>query len=431
MYNYQPIKDVYIRDFRCLGDIHLSFAECPIITLVGDNESGKTSVEKAFGVAAAHTFARDQKDFIRDNTDAFGVAIELADGTQIIRRKGKDINLYTIKRPDGTSETFPKLAEGLPTEVQKLMGLIEEPETGELLHIRTYEDKLLFVESKSSDNYKVMYNALKVENITKAIKAGSQEVNKLKSDIKVNDVSIETLNGQVQAIKTYDIDNLVLIKNSIKQELENLRKIEKCREQLSRIKELDRLKGALKLIEEFNLSTIDELQASRLVNAYRIYKKYCEVINYKPIIEAVSVLDNIDTSVLNSITSIINKRDRLEEVKRNNSALSEASTLTEINTASVSLMEKIIGSIKRLEEIKSQTNVVELQGLSEINTHNAEVASRAISLINIIQNDNQAIIPLKQQCLEIEQYLKNSGVAVETCSKCGNTIIFDIDKLGL
>ena len=431
MYKYKPISDIYIRNFRCLGDVQLSFKDCPIITLLGDNEAGKTSVVKAFSVCALHTNPRDQKDYIRDNTSEFGVAIELNDGTRIVRRKGDTVNLYSIVNPDGSREDFPKLAEGLPTEVQKLMGLIEEPETGELLHIRMYEDKLLFVESKSSDNYKVMYNALKVENITRAIKSGSQEVNKLKSCIKTNELSIETLHGQIQGIKTYDIENLLLIKNSIKQELEVLNLLNKCKKQLDRINELNKLKGALKLIEEFNLDTVDEVLASKLNVINRIYNRYNEVINYKSVIDEIGVLDEIDTRVLNSIIDIKNKMGRLEKVKSENLVLSEATTLQEIDENLIKNICSIIDSKNKLIEIRAKVGTDDISSLNEISTSTLDKIAKAIQCINTINNDNQQIEPLKNDCTQIENYMKQCGVAVETCSQCGNTIIFDIDKVSL
>ena len=85
------------------------------------------------------------------------------------------------------------------------MGMVKEPETGEYLNIRTYEDKLLFVVTPASVNYKVMYNALKVENLTRAINKGLKEVNNIESDIRKNNVSIDQLNNELGNLKVYKI----------------------------------------------------------------------------------------------------------------------------------------------------------------------------------------------------------------------------------
>ena len=139
MYSYSPIKQMVVRNFRNIGDVTVSFDESPIVSLIGENESGKTSLVKAFSVCAINSDYRSQKDFIRDGTTGFGVMIELQDGTQITRIKMTNGNRYTVKLPDGRIWDAQKIEPDVPAAVSKVMGLIEEPETGEYLHIRTYE----------------------------------------------------------------------------------------------------------------------------------------------------------------------------------------------------------------------------------------------------------------------------------------------------
>ena len=85
--DYSKIKKVRIKDFRCIGDITIDFTKSPIVSLIGDNESGKTSVVKSFSTLGCNADARNQKEFIRDNTRGFGIVWELEDGTLIKRIK--------------------------------------------------------------------------------------------------------------------------------------------------------------------------------------------------------------------------------------------------------------------------------------------------------------------------------------------------------
>ena len=82
MYGYSPLKSLKIKNFRNIGDVNIDFTESPIITLLGANEAGKTSVIKAFSMCALHDSPREQKDWIRDDTDMLGVEIDLADVVQ-------------------------------------------------------------------------------------------------------------------------------------------------------------------------------------------------------------------------------------------------------------------------------------------------------------------------------------------------------------
>ena len=97
MYTYSPIKTIYIKNFRNIGEATIDFDESPIVCLIGENEAGKTSVVKAFAVAALHAYPRDQKDFIRDGTNGFGVCLELKDGSKITRIKTSTLNKYTVE----------------------------------------------------------------------------------------------------------------------------------------------------------------------------------------------------------------------------------------------------------------------------------------------------------------------------------------------
>ena len=182
--DYEKIKKISIENFRNLEKAEIDFTESPIVSLVGENESGKTSAIKAFEVCATNDGSKNQKKYIRNGTDEFRVCIELMDGTKITRIKHSEgLNRYEIERPMQDKEIIDKVADGVPKEVQDLMGIVREPDTGEYLQVRTYEDLLLFAVTPASTNYKVMYNALKVEKLTGAIKAGSDEANQLRKDL--------------------------------------------------------------------------------------------------------------------------------------------------------------------------------------------------------------------------------------------------------
>lgn len=262
-----------IKNFRNIGDIILDFTESPIISLIGDNEAGKTSVVKAFGVCALHATPRDQKDFIRDGTSGFGVAIQLADGSIIVRMKTSTVNKYQVKYSNGEVWETTKIDSGLPVQVQELMGLIEEPETKEFLQIRTYEDQLLFVVTPASTNYKVMYDALKVDQLTRAIKLGSQESNSLKSKISDNEISIKTLTDNLRQLKTYDIEPLLNIKKRVENQLNILEKLEKALAIKNQINKCESALGSLALINENNLKQINESMAMKINDVGRLLNK--------------------------------------------------------------------------------------------------------------------------------------------------------------
>lgn len=434
MYNYSPIHKLYIRNFRNLGDVEIDFSQSPIIALVGDNEAGKTSVIKAFSTCALHTNPREQKDYIRDNTKMFGVAIELNDGTRITRIKElTGVNSYQITDKDGNILwSTNKISEGLPIEVQKLMGLIAEPETNELLHIRTYEDKLLFVVTPNSTNYKVMYNALKVEQLTKAIKIGSNEVNSLKCSINSNETSIETLGYQLKAISIFDTEPLTNVKNKLIEQLAVLDKLEKAKILSDRINKCNEQLGVLVIIDKFKLDTINELIASKLNNINRLLNRYNEINNSLCSINEVDSLSEIDTSIVERISSIMTKKTELDKKIKEAGVIIQVSNIYEISEVVVLQLNKAYTLINKLDTYKNEINKVDVSQCSFIEQNCIDTINKMTRVIESVHQISKSKLDLEQinnYIAQVQEYMKQCGVAVETCPNCGNDVIIDIDKL--
>lgn len=434
MYSYSPIKTIRVKNFRNIGDVELSFEDSPIITLVGSNEAGKTSIIKAFAACALHANPREQKDWIRDTTKMFGVEINLEDGTQLIRvKEDGGINLYRIIYPDKQVWDVTKITDGLPVPVQKVMGLIEESETGEFLHIRTYEDRLLFVVTPDSTNYKVMYSALKVEQLTKAIKIGSNQVNTLKSEVNRNENSLDTLRNQLKSIKIIDVEALLDIRERLKYQLSLLDKLEKAVQYKRNIKEQEVQLGAIGLINRFNLQTIDELLTSNINRVGNILKGQENLKVSALVLEKSTSLETIDINLLNRLSSLILKKNELRTKIEEAGAYIHINKIPEINETLVVQLYKTVQLLDKRNSLQNQVNVIDLQESTEITDKSLDILSKLNKMKEMYQaikvnTDN--LTKINDYLEQVQEYLKQCGVAVESCPKCGEAVVFDIDKLG-
>lgn len=433
MYSYSPIEKMRVKNFRNIGDVTIDFTQSPIVTLVGENEAGKTSIIKAFAMCALHDNPREQKDYIRDGTNMLGIEINLADGASILRiKEANGVNYYHITESNGHETEYTKLSEGLPVKVQQIMGLITEPETGEYLHIRTYEDKLLFVVTPSSTNYKVMYNALKVEQLTKAIRNGSAEANALKSKINQNDNSMQTLNTQLRDIAVYDIEPLVDIKNRVKSQVERLNKLEKVLDYKDRITELQNRLGALALIDIYGLAALNTVMADKINRVSRLLQTIGDKNNLTKLYSNISSIAEIDVSRLEKAQSIISKLGILNKKVAESGSISSIANLNEISEVTVSNINKARTSIERLRQLKQQASLIDLQGCEEISNDELNRLAKArniLAKVATIIAKQEELKQYKGYIEQIEIYLKQCGVAVEICSKCGEAVIFDMDKI--
>lgn len=429
---YSPIKQIWIKDFRNIGEVKVNFDESPIVSLIGENEAGKTSVVKAFSVCALHSTPKDQKDYIRDGTNGFGVEIELEDGTVITRIKTTTGNRYRVKNPDGTVYDTTKIdSSSAPVEVQRVMGMIEEPETKEYLQVRTYEDQLLFVVTPASTNYKVMYDALKVDQITRAIKSGSKEVNELKHVIDANENGIQTLTNSLKAVKVYDITSLLNIKARLESELAVINSLEEAAGLVDRIKRAEAELGAIAEIDEAGLQDISELEAVQISDSLSLLTKLTRLNKLLSTYSLADTAENIDIPVYQSIVDTYIKKVELDRAIFANESMVRIGEAEEVNEVELITMTSIAELRDKLSSLTNQ--------LRRIDTAGAELIEQSdFNTVTMLESVNAGFTRLGQletaykqcddYCSQVQSYLKSLGAAVETCPNCGEDIVIDIDK---
>lgn len=429
---YSPIKQIWIKDFRNIGEVKVNFDESPIVSLIGENEAGKTSVVKAFSVCALHSTPKDQKDYIRDGTNGFGVEIELEDGTVITRIKTTTGNRYRVKNPDGTVYDTTKIdSSSAPVEVQRVMGMIEEPETKEYLQVRTYEDQLLFVVTPASTNYKVMYDALKVDQITRAIKSGSKEVNELKHVIDANENGIQTLTNSLKAVKVYDITSLLNIKARLESELAVINSLEEAAGLVDRIKRAEAELGAIAEIDKAGLQDISELEAVQISDSLSLLTKLTRLNKLLSTYSLADTAENIDIPVYQSIIDTYIKKVELDRAIFANESMVRIGEAEEVNEVELITMTSIAELRDKLSSLTNQ--------LRKIDTAGAELIEQSdFNTVTMLESVNAGFTRLGQletaykqcddYCSQVQSYLKSIGAAVETCPNCGEDIVIDIDK---
>lgn len=432
MYTYSPIKNMRVRNFRNIGEAELDFSESPLVTLIGDNESGKTSIVKAFGVCALNANPRDQKDYIRTGTQGFGVQITLEDGTEITRIKASNQNRYNIQKNGETIWDAVKLENEVPKAVSDVMGLIEEPETKEFLQIRTYEDQLLFVVTPASTNYKVMYDALKISQLTRAIKSGSTEANELKAQINYSENSIYTLQSSLSAIKVFDIEPLLNVRAYLARELDKLDKIDKIISVMNEIESLKQSLGSLRLIEESNITSIDIGEASKIIDISRLLEKVdCDNRLYS-VYNQLSTVEFIDTTELSKIDNIMSKISLLEGMKISSglmSELSKAEVVSEIEISSLNRANSLLNAINNDSERLKIYNVSEAENIAEKDLDILSKMSRVTEINSYIETSDKSLVQIKEYIDGVVNWMKSVGVSTVDCPKCNETIIIDLGML--
>lgn len=431
MYKYSPITKLYIKNFRNIGEAIIDFEDSPIVSLIGENEAGKTSVVKAFAVCALHSSPRDQKDYIRDGTTGFGVAIELEDGTRVTRMKTSTANRYTVSNKEKVLWDTAKIDSGLPVQVQEVMGLIEEHETKEYLQVRTYEDQLLFVVTPASTNYKVMYDALKVDQLTRAIKLGSKEANSIKAEIDSNDNGIYTLTSSLRNIKVYELEPLVNVKQRLNKELGELSKLAAAYNLLETIKARKAQLGAMSGLFTGDVQEVNEVEASRLESINRVLSNVANIKSCVTRLDSLETAEFVDLTEYNKFSSIQSKKETVKGLKSRIGSVVEISEAESVDEMQLEHLLTAYNLHQHISTKKSALSLLDTTGAEEVAESEQSFLRSASTLIERSNNIKVAKQTLQQYdayCNQMSEYLKNLGAAFEVCPRCGEEIVIDVEK---
>lgn len=431
-YKYSPISEIVLMNFRNIKEAVLNFKDSPIMCLVGDNEAGKTSVVKGIGVAGLHSNPREQKNYIRTGTNFFGIAIRLDDGSLLRRQKSNAINSYSIDYSDGRKWEISKVSEGLPVEVSKLMGLIEEPETKEYLHIRSYEDLLLFAATSYSTNYKVMYNALKVENLTKAIKLASTDINKHKSEISKAEDGIDIIDENKKNINVVDTAQLISIKNRLSSQLSTLDKLDKAVEILNMIEQKENKLGLIKLLDMYDVKEVNIPLTMTLNNLYRSLDNIEQYNNRLEQYKDVDKLQDVDLNMLSKIYRLEQIQEKLKNLSGSGSVIADIEKLETVDELQIVKINSLYRNLENIEKINNELSKINVSNLELVEQKDLDSITKLEKAIGIIES-NTDLDRKQKECEEyvgkMTEYLKQCGVAFEICQNCGSDVIIDLDKL--
>ena len=422
--SYSKIAKFKVKNFRNVGSAEISFKESPIICLVGDNESGKTSIIKAFAVLGYNAYSRDQKDFINDSAEKFELELELEDGTSIYREKGRS-NGYVVRKNGKAVWDCYKLDSDVPKYIEDIVGLLQEPETGEYLQVRTYEDKLLFVVTSASTNYKVIYNALKVENLTKAIRLGISKVNNLRKKIDENNSNIKAFNEQIARIKIYDIEPLIKLKERVENHYEIIKRMETVIQLKGVVERLRKLNELYKEADEEKLGDLSDFEIGLLNNFSFLREKLNELSYELKKSEDILNLKNVEETEANLLYNIGVKLGVLSEVRREIKIGEKVEKLEELN---LDIYEKIEYIVKKKLEMKEKVSIYrKIAHLDEIDVNVLN------TMKNIVQYKDR-IVKIKNALNTAEERIKKGeevcyALAKEAnaiiCDNCGNVMLID------
>ena len=171
---YSRITSIEVRNFMSYEVAKLSFDESGVINIKGYNDSGKSALLRAIMVCLGNINKTVQTKWIRDGADYFRIIISFDDGVSILRDKYKNgQSLYEMYK-DGkllfTTKQGNKLSkvDDVPEKLKAYIGLCES--SFGFLNYQSCTDKSFLVETSGSENYAMLNEVLKTDEIIAAQK---------------------------------------------------------------------------------------------------------------------------------------------------------------------------------------------------------------------------------------------------------------------
>lgn len=116
------IKSLYCEDFQSHSKTKIDLApEGGLTILWGPTDSGKTAIVRALRLLFYNV--PSGTDFIRVGRSTAIVAIELSDGTKVVRERSKSVNRYRIVKEGKSPQIFEGFGASVPLEVQEATGV--------------------------------------------------------------------------------------------------------------------------------------------------------------------------------------------------------------------------------------------------------------------------------------------------------------------
>lgn len=430
-YNYPKLLALRFVNFRSLGDVTIDLSKSPIVFLSGRNEIGKSSVTFGVRLLGTNKEPRTHKEFIRSGTAEWQIFAAFSDGTVIRRTKAEKGQAFDIFKPNekGQMEVvyhIDKLDDNeVPKPVQDYMGFCIEPETKEVLNVRLYKDLMLFVDTSSSTDYKVMYNALKIDSIYKAIQRGTKEANERRTEVNDLKTSIATCQSELRKIHLVDTAPLVSIKASLKQSLGALQSVAKAN---SESREIAAIKHKSNLAIQLKpLSDINEVLVATLERAHRNHGEFNRLLTKTARYREAKNLQQIDTHELDILEAARRKTAELAKLLSANRKAQAVKSVECVDENLITVVQRLSharDTQRSLDELRATTDT-RAKSLETIDTRLIELLGQAKQRVDAIEKQKSLYAQSKSLANEIHQKLHDSGAVYGVCPNCGELVLMN------
>lgn len=396
-----------VENFMCIENGECSFDERNIINIKGYNDSGKSTMMLALNVALNDRYPNQQLSFIQDDKTYFRIMVYFDDGVVLLRDKYINGNGLYILYKDNV-EVFSTMQNGVYTKINGVPEIIKDyldmVNTDDFsLNFRTCFEKQLLVQTSGSENYRLLNEVLKSEEISLASA-------KLNTDKNVLLHRKNDLESQVYVLRN-SIAGIPDVSDTLIESLKIADKDIDTHDEMTTF-----LEGVSSIIKE--RGQIVEYPKLELIEMEQVYSlmNICDLVD-KLSFDIHNEVPEIETDRINKITELCNISDEI-------SSIQIQASMKEIDTTKLENILRIRLLLEGIEECKVYNE------LQNIGVNRLSDISKAMNYYSSIEKcdeeDKKLQAILKSKIEELDKYneeLKSAGVNLVRCPSCG--MVFD------
>lgn len=409
---YTPIKAVQIENFMSIKQALVEFDDSNVINLKGYNDSGKSAVLRAIEVCLENKYSKDQSKFIMDGADYFRVVVSFTDGTLINRvRYINNQSLYEMYNGDTllfttkNNDFFGKVVD-VPEVIEAYVGMLKyrsDKKPTVYVQSRSCFDDQFLVQTSGKENAEMLNVVLENEELAYAISMLNADKNKQNQLVKAKQEECNVLDNMLRECSKMGYVTL-----------ETLQKLDKdldtAEEGYSKVTELLKVCNELDSIKD--IPHLDTVNTEQLTTLQDLEGTVAELMG----IEDIPHLDKMDMQGLELL-------QELQEVVDNLEGITEYPSIDEIDLVGMLLLQQIQDSMAELEKYEDTPYIesIEIDGVGYL-----EQITDLVNQIGVCDTTIEDLVSQEKALVEeramLESTIRESGVKIVSCNKCGNLI---------
>ncbi len=364
-------KRLKIHNFVSIRDMELEFEKDTAYHFVGGNDSGKSNILDAMRILCFNIPNIHVKMYISDYADSFTLEGEDFEGNIVSLTRGAE-SVYKLKRADGSEEVWENINNEVPREIAEVVNMYKDTTKNVMFNFRYADDKILFMNTTSGENYSYFQKALGTDEINKHLKKANSMENVLDGEIHTifSKILYERDKLKQNPDLSYAKEYLEEIKGSLDKEIEKLTLVDNIFQLENKIEKINNIDVPIEIIEYDSSIYQEEITKINTMDSILkgIERIACLDNKIRRVEEITGEIDRLQTEKL-KVKSLVSVRENLSKLGKTTKKVEKLKIIIEedielkINKDKtyellnkVNILNKVIKTHKQVTTIEKKIN---------------------------------------------------------------------------